>query len=329
MKRLKDDIANKTFKTCYLLYGTERYLVTQYRGRLKNALIPEDDTMNLNAFEGKSLDWPEIMSIGSTLPFFADHRVILLDGTGLFKSAGEQGKQMAAWIRELPETTTVIFTETDVDSRSAMFKAVNETGTACEMNGPDENELRTFIAIRFKKEGRQIRERDAAYLLETVGSDMQNLCNEIDKLVAYTLGRDTITANDIDEVCVRQINGRIFDLTDAVAAGNKDAALHNYYLMLQMREAPIKVFASISNHFNRLLLTKDLLSHGRNNRDVAASLGMKQYPADKLCGQSRNFSIEKLRSAVELGVKLDKDFKSGNLDPDMVAEFYIIQLLYL
>ncbi len=329
MKRLKEDIQNKSFKTCYLLFGSERYLVTQYRGRLKCALLPEDDTMNLNSFEGKGIDWPEVMSIGTTLPFFADHRVVLLDGTGLFKAGGDLGNQVAAWVRELPESTTVIFTETDVDKRSALYKAVNEVGTACEMNGPDEQELRMFVAMRLKKEGRQIRERDIVYLLETVGFDMQNLCNELEKLIAYTMGRDTITVTDIDAVCVRQITGRIFDLTDAVSAGDKEAALHHYSTMLQLREKPAGLLAMLTSHFNRLLLTKDLLAHGRNSRDVASTLGIKQYPADKYCAQCRNYSLEKLRKATELGLKLDKDFKSGNMEEAIACEFYIISLLTL
>lgn len=327
MKRLIEDIKNKTFKSSYLLFGSERYLVTQYRAKLKDALLDGADDMNFNAFEGKSVDFTEVCSIGNTLPFFADHRVIQLDGTGLFKAAGDTAKQMAAWIKELPETTTVIFTETEVDKRNVLYKAVNELGTACEMNGPDEKDLRIFVANRLKKDGRAIREKDVAYLLETVGYDMQNLCNELEKLVSYTMGRTEVTASDIDTVCVHQITGRIFDLTDAVAEGRKDDAIRHYSTMIRLREKPAAILYRLTTHFNNLLLAKDLVSHGRNSYDVASALGIKQYPADKYCAQSRKFTIEKLRKATELGIELENDFKSGKMPENMTAEYYVISLI--
>lgn len=327
MKRLIEDIKNKTFKSSYLLFGSERYLVTQYRGKLKEALLCGSDDMNFNAFEGKAVDWAEVMSIGNTLPFFADHRVILLDGTGLFKSAGEAGKQLAAWVKELPDTTTVIFTETEVDKRNVLYKAVNEAGTACEMNGPDEKDLRVFVATRLKKDGRAIREKDVAYLLETVGYDMQNLCNELEKLIAFTMGRTEVTAQDIDTVCVRQISGRIFDLTDAVAQGNRDAALKHYGTMIKLREKPAGILYRLTSHFNSLLLTKDLVANGRSSYDVASALGIKQYPADKYVAQCRKMPLEKLREAAELGIELENDFKSGKMPENMVAEYYVVSLI--
>ena len=327
MKRLNDDIKNKTFKTCYLLFGTERYLVTEYRSMLRKALLDGADDINFNAFEGKATDFNEVMSIGSTLPFFADHRVIQLDGTGLFKAAGDVGKQLATWIRELPETTTVIFSETEVDKRNVLYKAVSETGTAVEMNGLDEKDLRMFVAKRLKKNGRDIREKDVAYLLESVGYDMQNICNELEKLIAYTMGREEVTAADIDAVCIHRISGRIFDLTDAVAEGRMDDAIKHYSTMIKLREKPAAILSRLETHFNNLLLTKDLASHGRNAYEVAGALGVKQYPAEKYCAQSRKFSFEKLRKATELGINLENDFKSGRIPESMVAEYYVLNLI--
>ena len=227
--------------TCRLIYGSERYLVTLYRSKLKDAILAGDDGMNFNAFEGKAIDWNEVVGIAETLPFFSDRRLILFDNTGIFKSASD----FADYLPNMPESTCLVFCETEVDKRSRMYKEVAKLGYACELNGPEEKDLRIFIASRLKKDGKNITGNDADYLLDTVGADMLNISNEIEKLVAYTTGRDVVTRADIDAVCVQQISGKIFQLTEAIAMKNKKLALSHYNTMIQMREKPLAL--SITN----------------------------------------------------------------------------------
>ena len=181
MQTLIEHIKSNTFKPVYLLYGSERYLVTLYRSKLKDAILAGDDGMNFNAFEGKAIDWNEVVGIAETLPFFSERRLILLDNTGIFKSASD----FADYLPNMPESTCLVFCETEVDKRSRMYKEVNKLGYACELNGPEEKDLRIFIASRLKKDGKNITGNDVDYLLDTVGADMLNISNEIEKLVAY------------------------------------------------------------------------------------------------------------------------------------------------
>ena len=85
MQTLNQDIKEKTFKRVYLLFGDEPFLVNSYKKRLREA-IAGDDTMNYNYFEGKGQDVKEIISLADTMPFFAERRLVLIDGSGFFKS---------------------------------------------------------------------------------------------------------------------------------------------------------------------------------------------------------------------------------------------------
>ena len=89
MQTLNQDIKEKSFKKIYLLYGDEPFLVGSYKKKLREA-ITGGDTMNFNYFEGKNPDVREIISLADTMPFFADRRLILVDGSGFFKSAQEE-----------------------------------------------------------------------------------------------------------------------------------------------------------------------------------------------------------------------------------------------
>ena len=72
MKNIDEDIKRGQFAQVYLLYGEEAYLKKQYKDKLKHAMVPEGDTMNFSAFEGKSINPKEIIDLAETLPFFAD-----------------------------------------------------------------------------------------------------------------------------------------------------------------------------------------------------------------------------------------------------------------
>ena len=129
MKMLAEDIKNGSFKTSYLLYGEEAYLRSQYKNKLKEALVNPDDTMNFSRFEGKGTDPAEIISLADTLPFFADRRLILIEDSGFFKNKCDE---LADYIPKLPDTTCLLFVETEVDKRSRLYKAVQKYGRTTE-----------------------------------------------------------------------------------------------------------------------------------------------------------------------------------------------------
>ena len=100
MKRVIEDIKTGEFKQIYLFTGSEDYLKFQYRDKLIQALMPEGDTMNLSRFQGKGQDVREIISLGETMPFFAERRMIVLEDTGFFKnSCGD----LADYLERIPE----------------------------------------------------------------------------------------------------------------------------------------------------------------------------------------------------------------------------------
>ena len=69
MKMIENDINNNELKQTYLLYGEERYLIRQYKDKLKKAIMGDGDSMNLSEFEGKDIEQKEIIDIAETMPF--------------------------------------------------------------------------------------------------------------------------------------------------------------------------------------------------------------------------------------------------------------------
>jgi DNA polymerase-3 subunit delta len=189
MRTLAEDIARKHFRRVYLLYGSESYLRIQFRSRLRYAIADRSDTMNVTVFSGKNIDEKEVIRTADTFPFFADHRVVIVEGSGFFKGSR---KSLAEYIERIPETTCIIFDEEDVDPKGALFNAVKKHGLAAQLSFPDEDSLRKWLLSSVTAAGKKIRTSDLDYFISLVTPSMNALHSEMEKLISYTGNEEVI-----------------------------------------------------------------------------------------------------------------------------------------
>lgn len=316
MKNIKEDIKNREFKRIYLLYGTEEYLKTLYKNKLKEAVLQDSDAMNLAEYAGKGIDEKEVMEFADTLPFFSDYHLLVLENTGWFKSSTD----FADYVPEIPETAVLIFVETDVDKRSRMYNAVKKCGYICEMNGMTEQELKLWVASILKRENLKITEATVEFLLEQVGTDMSKLQNELEKLICYTMGRDTITVQDIKAVCSEQLTGKIFAMTEALAQGRKKQALELYYDLIALQEKPMGILYMIQRQFHHLLIVKEMKKNRADKGSIASTIGVPPFAVQKYMAQADRFSSEELKKLLDYSLTLEEDVKSGRLKEQLAVE---------
>ncbi len=320
MRIINDHIKTKSFKNVYLIYGPEDYLRKQYRDKLKNAILPEDDTMNYNYYEGKGLDVEEIIAMADTMPFFAEKRLLVLENTGFFASSSDE---MAAYISRIAEDTIMVFVEESVDKRNKLFKEVGKAGYAACMESPNQEMLIKWISGILKQEGRQIRREDILLFLSIIDMDMENIRQELEKLICYTMGKPVITDDDIKEVCSVHTENKIFDMITAVAGKNKKDAMTLYNDLLTLREPPMRILYLMARQFNTLLLIRELLGQGFPNNTIAERTGMKEFVVRKNVGLARKFTVEELKEAVEFCTQMEEDVKSGRMQEQIAVELVI------
>ena len=305
----------------YCLYGEEAFLKRNYKNLLKEAILG-DDTMNFQSFYGKETNLTEIISLADTMPFFAEKRLILVENSGLFKKDAEP---LASYLPTMPESTVLLFVEEQVDKRNKLYKKVKDLGYVAELSRQPESQLKTWIFQILKRENRKITKGAMELLLSSVGDDMELIKNELDKLIAYTEGREGIVPADVEAVCSVQITGKIFDMITNIAAGRQKAALDEYYDLLALKEPPMRILFLIARQFNQLLSVKELMSIGKGKDEIAKKVGLQPFVAGKVMTQARAFSGEKLRSYVEKCVSCEEAVKTGRLNDQLAAERVIME----
>ena len=137
MKTINEHIKQNSFVHVYLLYGAEQQVVKIYRNKLLKAWLGTDSLtelkqdMNFSMFVGLPLDTSAVINLALSYPFFGDKRVILIENS---KAFSYENAALANCIRELPETTYIIFTEESLSGKKNRSSANKE---AEEKSGKD------------------------------------------------------------------------------------------------------------------------------------------------------------------------------------------------
>ncbi len=322
MKSIQEDIKKGEFQPVYLLYGEEAYLRQQYKQMLLKALVPEGDTMNFTRYEGKGIEPKEVIDLAETMPFFAERRVILLEDTGFFKNKCEE---LAEYLKQLPEYLCMIFVETEVDKRSKMYKAAKAAGRVTEFTVQNVQMLTKWILQMLSREGKKITQKNMELFLTKTGTDMGNIRMELEKLLAYTMGRDVVTGEDIEAVCTSQTANKIFDMVRAVTEKNQKKALDLYNDLLTLREPPMRILFLLARQFNQLLVTKEMSQKGYGQPEIASHLGVPPFAVRNNLQIVRNYRSSQLRQAVEDFTEAEELVKTGRLGDVLSVEMLIVK----
>jgi DNA polymerase-3 subunit delta len=322
MKKILEHIRTNTYPNFYLFYGNEKYMVAQMKEQLKKALISEGDTMNYSYFEGKKADPAEIAELAKTLPFFSDHRLLILDQTGLGKKTNDTFLEQ---LKDCADTTVIIFIEDDIDKRSKIYKFLSKEGHVVDFHEANEKDLAKWILSLLKKEGKQMSSQVLRSFLYRCGSDMFTLKNELEKLISYTEGRTDITEKDLQELTSSQTTNQIFAMLEAIARKQRDKVLTLYYDLIELKESPFGILALLVRQCNQLIRVKDLESRGNNNGLIAKSMKVPPFVVGKLKDQAKLFQMKTLYQMVEACAETDEGIKSGKINDRVGVELLLIE----
>lgn len=330
MAQVKEDIKNSSFKKAYLLFGEEAYLRNYYKKALRNALVSPDDTLNYSYFEGSNTDIGQVVDLINTMPFMADHRVVLCENTGwMAKEEGSESANLSMLtdaLENIGEDVVFILSEQKADKRSKLFKLINKIGVVEEYKAETEDNLARWCMGYLRNQGKAIQPSVAGYLVSEVGTDMTLLSLELDKLAAWCLDRNEVTQKDVDTVCTHQVNGKIFDMITAISQKRQKEALRLYYDLLTLRESPFHIQSLLVRQYNNMLVIKDGLNRGYSAQIIAQKAGMQDWLVRRMSDTVRRMTLRQIRDCIEACAKAEEDIKTGNMADTLSIELLIISL---
>ena len=163
-----------------------------------------------------------------------------------------------------------------------------------------------------------------SYFINKVGSDYNNILNELNKLKEYKLDDKIILKNDIDLICKKNFEDTIFDLIDAIIKKNKNKVIDLYNYFISNGTEVFQILVLLSNQIRLIYNVKILSSY--SNSDIASILEVKEYPVKLAREKGINYKSEELLSILyNLGI-IDEDIKSGKQLPNISLISYILKM---
>ena len=296
------------------------------RRRLRDRVIKESGTdLNVDVFDASTEDAVTVVQAASIMPFGDGVRLVLVTDVGAWRKADKD--IIVNYLAMPSETTCLALVGGGIRKNETLIKAVAETGQVLTYDAPRPSNLPAWVLEQASERGLKMAPVEARRIITLAGSDQRGILSELDKLATY-LGRGNVEMSDIDELCWVSPEVRIWDLTDALGARDRQAVFRHLEEMLADRTAPTSVFFSISKHLKNLCVVVSARERGEDAMGAAASLGLKPFPARKVTDQSSNFTAVGLQQAVQILADLDADMK-GRLDlrPDLALETALARIM--
>lgn len=247
-------------------------------------------------------------------------------GKGGTESRAAFEKGLAEHIPHMPESTVlVVIVDEALDANHSLVKAASQHGKVIHSTLPRGAALVGWISKRAKGLGVSIAPDAASLLANFIGNQLRLLANELDKLATYVGKGGTIKVDDVRKLSAQVQEARIFDLTDALAQRNRTQALDILHDLLADGEPPLRLISTITSQVRSLLLVKELSQKGMRGQQIAATIGIAPFVAEKALRQVGKFSVAQLETAYRHLLETDAALKRSRLTPEMALDLLVVQ----
>ncbi len=324
IEELEKELNQGSLKNIYILYGEELFLLENVLKKIKHLF--GECVKGINYIPIDETNIGEIISDIETPAFGYEKKLIIARNSGILKKEGkrkntELGKikdRLAEYLEEnhklIEESVVLVFIEEDVDNKTNLYKTIDKFGEICnfEYQKPIQIEKRMKAICQAYKVN--ITDMNIKYFIEVCGTNMQELINEIRKLIEYAGENGTIQKQDIDSLCIKKLESVIFDLTDSLGKKETDKALKVLQNLIYAKEPIQKILITLYNHFKKLYFTQIAL---KCNKDIITSLNLKPnqtFLVNKYKMQAKYFNEKDLKAILQNLRDLDYHYKIGLID---------------
>lgn len=329
-QKLKKDLSNHTLGQLYLLHGEETYLRDYYLGKMREQLLEGGmGEFNFHEVPARELTPHSLEEAIDCLPMMGERTLIQITDFDLFKAGEADRKEYARVFSQLPEYCCVVFLYDLIvykaDARTKLAAALNQYGTVVNFVRQDQGDLVDWVRRRFRALGKDIDSKLALDLIFLCGDLMTTLIGEIEKIGAYAKG-PRITRQDVEAVATPQLDAVVFQMTDAVGAGQFDKAAAVLGQLFQMQEPPLKIMWSLGRQMRQLYSARLAFENRKGTSYLASLWGMKHYPAEKLMGSARRVTLKWCREGVVRCGQTDLAMKSSDRDERELLTQLLLEL---
>lgn len=326
IEQLEQELKNRELQSIYLLYGEERFLLDTCIKKITKKFGETVNGINYITIQEQSIQ--QLIPDIQTPAFGYEKKLIIVRSSKLFEKQGRKKdnikeeliEKISEYINEnideIRNTTVLIFIEENAD-KNKLYNVIEKNGIICNFEELKPNQISVRLKTICNSYKVEISNIDINYIIENCGTNMQILINEIRKLIEYVGENGTIKKEDIDLLCIKQIQAVIFDLTDNLGKKEISKSIQILDNLIYSKEPIQKILVTLYNHFKKIYITKIAIEQ---NKDLIQSLNLKpnqMFLTSKYKLQAGYFTSKELRKILQDITDLDSNYKQGLIDLDI------------
>ena len=324
IESLEKELKTGKLQSLYLFYGEERFLLEASLKKIRNLF--GNCIKGINYITIDETNCQELIANIETPSFGYEKKLIIAKNTGLFKKEGKkksveiskQKEQIGKYLQEnrkmIQDSVILVFVEEEVDSKQELYLTIEKLGIVCKFDYQKPIQIEKRIKAICNGYQVKIDDNTLRYFIESCGTSMQDLINEIRKLIEYAGTGGQISKQEIDQLAIKKLESVIFDLTDSLGKREIAKALEVLNHLIYAKEPLQKILITLYNHFKKLYLLKLCL---KEQKDIITNLKLKPnqtFLIHKYKTQAQYFSEKELREILQNLIDLDDQYKNGILD---------------
>ncbi len=311
----------------YLFEGEEVYFRQKGEELLKSRFL-QDATLDYVALDGNALKGEKMKGIAEAVncfPFLSQKRVVKVSE---FYPTEKEYDAYLKGLFENPPTDGMLLIFNGGKGKAgsaALAKKPNVVYVDCSR--ADEETIKRWIYLTCKKAGVYADGITCGRLASYCILDMSRIAMETEKLLGYCQanGLDRLTDQTVDELVYPDSEYKKYELANALARKNYSAFMKILKELSLQGYNETELLSSLVSYFKGLY--EVAISRG-NDREVAISLGLKEYAVKKNREQAAKFTKEELLGFYNATYLAVSQIKCGERTPAAALKAITAELFF-
>jgi DNA polymerase III subunit delta len=309
----------------YLLLGCEIYLRRVAAQAITDAALSRTllREFNESAFSLLSDPVQSAIAAAEQLPMMSDMRVVRVRDFAKLRDADED--VLIRYLNNPAPSTAMIFIADELDRRKKSTKVLLDVCTVVDFPPLKDADAKAWAKTRLKELKITADDQVLSEIIRLVGTDVQTLSTELDKLASAAATTGRITPELVDELIGRSRELSNFELGDHLLAGNRKRALETLHRLLEDGAEPVMLVGLIAGNYHRLALGKHFLARG-GREEVFRNISLPPFKRDSYISTLQRSSAEKIARGIQLTAAADLAIKTSQATPRLQLEMLVCEL---
>ena len=325
---LERHLDRRQLRPLYLFFGEEEFLMERALRRLARVLTEESGEAPLRVVqEASEVSLEDFLAQARMAPLWGSGQLLVLRRVETYDK--KTLAPVTSYLEHPAPRSLVVLTAPSLKSREvekhAVFGRLHKDEAALGFFRLREGELLPWLAQEAQRLGKTLTPAAAQRLVEMVGDNLAELTQELNKLALFAGTEATLTPQQVSQLASHSRSYNIFALVEALgetAVPRRLAALDH---LLDLGEPPARILTMLARQLRLLVRYKETAPH-ISPADLSKQLKLPSGLVKRLGQQAQSFSLNALRSHLELLHQADLSLKTSTTNPRVWLEWTLIHM---